>query len=241
MSSEIGASTRKLNDNTLIEEDKIYYTNALEWYFVKYLKNYIYVRYLFIVITIFAIAASLIYKTSLYDQEVKRYPFPVYFKDEINSFSNIKNISHENENIHVSIAKYMITKYLKKVEEFDFNSIRPEELKKRLNFIKNLSSLKVFQKYFQFVDIEENCNSPLLKYRYDNSKTIKIDKIIFKKDVNVPSSAVVHYTVYDKFYSKENLIKKNVEIKFLMSTIDKDFINSGKRLNFLITDFDTIE
>ena len=238
MTLAIDTSIKKSDDDTFIEKDKLYYASVLDWYFGKYLKDHTYVRYLFIVVIFFGIAAFLIYKTSMLNKEVERYPFPVYFKDEVNYFANIKDISSKDENINVSIAKYMVTQYLKKVEEFNLKSIKPEKLNKRLNFIKNLSSLKVFQKYFKFIDIDQNHDSPLLKYRYNNSRTIKIDKVIFEKDVSTPSSVKVYYTVYDNLNNKENAIRKNAEIKFLMSTINKDFINSGKKLNFLITDFD---
>ena len=237
MMAEVDNQTEQSNHNTSIEESNIYYTHALEWYFTKYLKNYIYVRYLLIVVIFLGISTFLIYKTSLTIQETKKYPFPVYFKDEVKFFSNLKKISHSNESINISIVKYMITNYLKKVEEFNVNSMDPDELKKRLNFIRHLSSLKVFREYFRLIDMEENYNSPLLKYRYNNTRTIKVDKITFGKGVTTPSSAKVYYTIYDNLDDKKNIIKKSAEIKFLMSIIDKDFIDSKKTLTFLITDF----
>lgn len=233
---EVNTAIKQSNNGTLVDENQAYYIQALKWYFAKYLKDYIYVRYLIIVVIFLGIATFLIYKTSASIQEIKRYPFPVYFKDEVKFFSNLKRIGNQNENVNVSIAEYMITNYLKKMEEFNMHSLEPENLKKRLNFIRNLSSLKVFREYFRLIDIEENYNSPLLKYRYDNARTIKVDKIIFEKGTTAPFSAKAYYTLYDKLDNKESAIKKSVEIRFLMSAVDENFISSKKALNFLITD-----
>lgn len=237
MMAEIDNQLEQSNYDTLINESNIYYTHALKWYFAKYLKDYVYVRYLLVVVIFLGISTFLIYKTSLTIQETKKYPFPIYFKDEVKFFSNIQKISHSNESINISIAKYMITNYLKKVEEFNANSVNPKELKKRLNFVKNLSSLKVFREYFKLIDMDENYNSPLLKYRYNNTRTIRVDKIAFDKGITALSSAKAYYTVYDKLDDRENIIKKSAEIKFLISIIDKDFIDSKKALTFLVTDF----
>ena len=220
----------------IIRADKLYYDNMLTWYFRKYLKNYTYVRYLCVVVIFFVLAAFLIYQTSTLDRQVKRYPFPIYFEDEVNYFAKIKSVGQFSENLNFSLARYIITKYLQKSEEFHPTSIDPKSLESRLTFIKSLSSSKVFQEYFEFVDIDKNLNSPLLKYRYGNSRTINIDKIEFAIDVDVPYSAKVYYTISENVDSKTSVIHKNVKIQFFMSIVNKDFMNSGKQFSFLITD-----
>lgn len=217
--------------------NKSYYEGMLPWYFRKYLKNYTHVRYLFVIAIFFVVAAFLIYQTSSTVQEVKRYPFPIYFEDEVNYFAKIKSIESVDETINFSLARYVLTKYILRSEEFDSNSIDPKPLEARLNFIKSISSSKVFQEYFKFIDIEKNLDSPLLKYRYGNSRSVIIDKIEFATDVNVPYSAKVYYTVNEILNNVKNTIQKNAEIKFFMSAVNKDFVKSGKQFTFLITDF----
>jgi len=230
----------KSNSETL--EDKAssntnYYDEALDWFFFKYVNINIYVRYTLIVTIIFILAAFITYKTAEFDYQVKNYPFPIYFDNEVEYYPKIQSTGIKNENINLSIARYLIINYLKTREEFDSNSLNPEKLNERLNYINNVSSLIVFQKYFKFINIDNNPESPLLKYRYKNSRIIVISDVEFLKNVNVPSYAKVSYKVRSLIDDKETSEEKVAEINFFMSEINKRFIDSKESINFLITNY----
>jgi type IV secretory pathway component VirB8 len=230
----------KSNSETL--EDKTssntnYYDEALDWFFFKYVNINIYVRYTLVVTIIFILAAFITYKTAKFDYQVKNYPFPIYFDNEVEYYPKIQSTGIKNENINLSIARYLIINYLKTREEFDSNSLNPEKLNERLNYINNVSSLKVFQKYFKFINIDNNPESPLLKYRYKNSRIIVINDVEFLKNVNVPSYAKVSYKVRSLIDDKETSEEKVAEINFFMSEINKRFIDSKESINFLITNY----
>ncbi len=223
------------NKSLLLDND--FYQRSLKWFLYKYVNINATLRLLLIVVVIFFIAAMLIINTANVTKESHRYPFPIYFNNEVKYFPKIQSIGNKNENINLSVAKYLIINYLKMREEFDENSLIPEKLNEKLNYVNNVSSLKVFQKYFKFINIDDNPDSLLLKYRYKNSRIITIDKVVFSKDVIVPSYAQVYYKVHSLIDKKENIENKIAEITFFMSEINKKFIDSKQDLNFLITDY----
>jgi type IV secretory pathway component VirB8 len=187
-------------------------------------------------VVVFFISAMLIINTANVTKESQRYQFPIYFNNDVKYFPKIQSIGNNKENINLSVAKYLIINYLKMREEFDENSLIPEKLNEKLNYVNNVSSLKVFQKYFKFINIDDNPDSPLLKYRYKNSRIITIDKVVFSKDVIVPSYAKVYYKVRSLIDKKENIENKIAEVTFFISEINKKFVDSKQDLNFLITD-----
>lgn len=223
------------NKNLLLDND--FYQRSLGWFLYKYVNVNMTVRLLIIVVVIFCVASILIINTANISKESQRYPFPIYFDNEVEYYPKIQSIGKKSENINLAIAKHLIINYLKMREEFDENSLIPEKLDEKLNYINNVSSLKVFQKYFKFINIDDNADSPLLKYRYKNSRIIVIDKVMFLKDVTVPSYAKVYYKIHSLIDKKENVENKTAEITFFMSEINKKFIDSKQDLNFLITDY----
>ncbi|MFK7761417.1 MAG: hypothetical protein AB8B46_04855 [Candidatus Midichloriaceae bacterium] len=231
----VESNSEPLDDKALSNTG--YYEEALDWFFFKYVNVNIYVRYTLIVTIIFILAAFVTYKTAKFNKQSKNYPFPIYFDNAVEYYPKIQSTGIKNENINLSIARYLITNYLKKREEFDSNSLNPEKLNERLNYINNVSSLIVFQKYFKFINIDNNPESPLLKYRYKNSRIIEIDNVEFLKNVNVPSYAKVSYRVRSLIDNKETSEEKVAEIDFFMSEINKRFIDSKKSINFLITNY----
>ena len=231
----IKSNSEPLEDNASLNTS--YYNEALDWFFFKYVNINIYVRYTLIVTMIFILAAFITYKTAKFDKQAKNYPFPIYFDNSVEYYPRIQSTGIKNENINLSIARYLITNYLKMREEFDSNSLNPEKLNERLNYINNVSSLIVFQKYFKFINIDNNPESPLLKYRYKNSRIIEINDVEFLKNVKIPSYAKVSYKVRSLIDDKETSEEKVAEINFFMSEINKRFIDSKESLNFLITNY----
>jgi type IV secretory pathway component VirB8 len=223
-------------DKFVITDDaKLHYKNSIDWYFTKYLTYHVYSRYLFVTFLIFVVASFLIYKTASLSISIKQYPFPIFFEDGMKYFAHINPLKVEGDNINQSFARYILKAFLKRIEDFDKQSIKPQNLENRLNFIKNLSSLKVFQEYFSVISIDENPNSPLLKYRYSNTRNIEIQKVEFNKWYVVPTFAKIYYTVYDTVDEKEQVTQKEAEFNFLMPTINKEFITLNNKFYFLIT------
>jgi type IV secretory pathway component VirB8 len=231
----VKSNSEPLDDKASLNTN--YYDEALDWFFFKYVNINIYVRYTLVVTVIFVLAAFVIYKTAKLNKEAENYPFPIYFDNAVEYYPKIQSTGIKNENINLSIARYLIINYLKMRGEFDYNSLNPEKLNERLNYINNVSSLIVFQKYFKFINIDNNPESPLLKYRYKNSRIIDINDVEFLKNVDVPSYAKVSYTVRSLIDDKETSEKRVAEINFFMSKINKRFIDSKKNINFLITNY----
>ena len=225
------------NKSSVVVLNKDYYDKALNWFFFKYVNINIYVRYTLIVAVILSIATLMIYKTATFNMDVRRYPFPIYFDNEVEYYPKIQSTGIKNENINLSIARYLIINYIKTREEFDSNSLDPGKLNERLNYINNISSLIVVQEYFKFINIDDNPESPLLKYRYKNSRIIEISNVEFLKKVTVPSYAKVSYRIRSLINGKEAIEEKVAEINFFMSEINKKFMDSKKSINFLITSY----
>ena len=228
--------SENINSKNLVL-DSDFYQKSLEWFLYKYVNVNITLRLLLIIVLVFFTAAILILNTANITKESQRYPFPIYFDNEVKYYPKIQSIGKKGENINLSAAKYLIIHYLKMREEFDASTLIPEKLNEKLNYINNVSSLKAFQKYFKFIDIDNNPESPLLKYRYKNSRIIVVDDVIFPKDVIVPSYAKVNYRVYSLIDEQKSVEKKTAEITFFMSEINKKFIDLRQDLSFLITDY----
>jgi hypothetical protein len=224
-----------VKENNMDEES--YYSESLKWYLYKYVNNYIYVRYFFVFVIMFGISAFLIYQTSKVNSDQERYPIPIYFENEVDYFSNIKSIAYDGDNINIDVARYILMKFLKKSQNFDLNSVEPNNIQERLTFIKNLASLSVFQEYFKSIDIESNPETYLLKYMYSDTRYINIENIEFVNEDKVPASAMIYYTAKENLEGKMKDIKYKAHFKFFMSVVDKNFIESKKKFNFLITSF----
>ncbi|WP_323732721.1 hypothetical protein [Candidatus Bandiella euplotis] len=64
-----------------------------------------------------------------------------------------------------------------------------------------------------------------------------MDKILFPNNVGVPSYAKIYYSVNTVLDGESSIIKKEGEVRFFMSEVDKNFINSKDKFTFLVIDF----
>ena len=216
---------------------KEFYEQYFQWFFFKYGKIYSLVRQMLVVLCAFVLLTYLIFATARIASVVTQYPFPVYYNSDGNSFLRIKNLPDSGNYINKVYAEYFFKQYLDAYMSFDSESIQENVLENKLNFIYNTSSMMVFQKYLDSLNISKNSKSPLLIYRFNNSRKVEITNISFEnEDVVLPTHAIVGYKVTDIVNNVKTVVNKAARVIFYMSMINEEIINGDKKYSFIITD-----
>jgi type IV secretory pathway component VirB8 len=159
----------------------------------------------------------------------------------------------EIKTVDEAYAKYLISYYIKDREGFDFRSASIEEVNRKINHIRNLSSASEFRNFQNFID-KDNPKSPIRNFGINISKTIEIDSIKFArpnpKDLAsmakvylsniIPSEAEVRFTAIIRDGSLGDEIKTSkerylVKINFTFDGISKD--RSNGVINFAVTNY----
>lgn len=241
-------------------EKKTYFKDALDWYFFRYVTP-ICDRTLLI---FGAIIASVVLfflfqliKTSF--PLVEKVPVFIAADDPSVSFPNIvalkpkkgkEGYDQEIKTVDEAIAKYMLSIYIKERESYDFSKAETEEVNRKFNRVKNLSSSDEYRN-FQLIMSPENPASPIKDFGYPVVKSVNIESVKFaRKQVdsfkdklvefmssNIPSEAEVRFSTITKTRTdtetKEEKLRYLAKIKFRFEGIKKD----QKTINFVVSSY----
>ena len=211
-----------------------FFQNSKDWYAKKYIANFTTLFYIIVLFITVAIFAFLIFKTSTFDYVLKKYPFPVFFSDEVHYFPKIKSVKYEDKNADISIARYLIAQYIQQRESYLFSDLTYERMNKKLSFIEMLSSYRVFNEFFENFDIQDNPDSPILKYKFNTERIIKIKSITFPSDVKLPDTAEVIYEAIEKTNDTKKVTNWLLSIAFVMTEIDKKVLEKKVPFKFTV-------
>lgn len=220
-----------------------YYKDARAWYCNKYL-SISFQRSIILVITsiITFVFLGMCYTYSL-NVVSKKYPFPIYAYDQTEYFPHIKPLSNEKEPISDSISKYLLIKYVEFRENYKFSDYVGQNKDIQIRKVQSLSSRKVMKQYVDQIDPESNPNSPMVIYKNNAIRKVKVSKI----ELVGSNQAEIYYTaaLYD---SREGGVTDNVEntsqwkavIIFRLSDIS-NVLEKKQDLSFVVTDYKTIK
>ncbi len=243
-------------------DDGSYFKDALNWYFFRYVTP-ICDRTLLIFGAIVA-AVVLFFLIQMVRSAfplVERFPVFLYAKDQSLYFPNLidlkpkkgeENYDQNIATVDEAVLKYLLTAYVKNREAYDFSKAEVEDVNKKFNRIRNLSTSQEYRN-FQLVMSKDNSNSPINDFGQKVQKLVKIEsvKLVKKQPKNftnqakeflssqIPTQAEVRFIATTKRAISDEEIKEESEryiakINFTFDGIKKD--QKGK-LGFIVSSY----
>ena len=235
-------------------ENGSYFKDALEWYMFRYVNPFCERTILLIVAAIAIFVTYNLFFTIKNMLPIKeQLPIIIKAKDEAVYFPVIKKL-RDSKNIRTvdeAIAKYLLIRYLKEREEYDFRRSDIEAVNTKFNIIKNNSSPEEYRDFQSFMN-ENNPNSPIINFGKNVTRNINIDSFDFKRiqinnfidktrdfiSLEIPTEAEVKYeaiTTVNGNPTSQTFLNR-IFFKFEgVSAKDKEVKN--KKLNFTVTDY----
>lgn len=204
--------------------DKSYFSDALDWYFFRYISPICDRTYL--AFGAILAAGILYYLYEMYSNAyplVQKVPVFIYSNPDANDFSYIYPmkiaISQDNEDRSFTadeiVAQYLVKKYVETREGYDYSKSNIADVNAKFTLMKNTSSADEYQKFQLFMS-KDNPNSPIQNFGKNISKSVRVDSVrIVRKEVE-------GYSI-DK--AKEMLIAKipdEAEVRFIVTTKSSD-------------------
>lgn len=211
-----------------------YFTEANNWYAGKY----IYPETERSMMLLFAIAAILallpivfLLKTTV--QANNKVPFPITVADLTSTMPVIQPLMHGDETPQEAVAKYLISDYIKSREEYIYNTMNGDKLKKLLKKVKSSSAKPVLNEYVSYMS-ERNPYSPLVRYKDHTNRYINIKSITFSDTDQTSGKARVIFEATEKPNNGEEKISLwEVTMNLKLPDI-AILVKSGAPLRFIV-------
>lgn len=210
-----------------------YFKEAHDWYTDKYLSPFSsYLCFLIMTLALMC-TAYVMFMVAVADYKQQTYPFPIYHED-VDSIARIKSVAKGAEPIHVSILRYMLSKYVDYRENYDPENLNQDAWNEKMNIVKNMSSRGVFSKFASYIDTKQNPQSPILVYRLNTTRNIEVTSVQFMGDILHPEYAKVFFTAKEISKNSINTTKWVAEIQFGMSDINA-VVDEKVKFQFIVT------
>jgi type IV secretory pathway component VirB8 len=160
----------------------------------------------------------------------------------------------EVQTVDEAYAKYLLSHYVTSREGYDFSKAEIEDVNKKFNHMRNLSSASEYRN-FQAIMSKDNPNSPIRNFGMNVNKTIQIDSVKFyrkeAKDLatkarlylsnDIPTRADIRFTATIKTFdaNNENVSTQKerylAKINFTFDGVNKDVKNGP--VNFAVNTY----
>ncbi|MFV9875728.1 MAG: VirB8/TrbF family protein [Rickettsiales endosymbiont of Dermacentor nuttalli] len=207
-----------------------YYHDARLWYMRKYiypiLERSLLTFLLLIILTIFLFIIYEVYNQLPLKKIV---PIIVRIQNLTEDTSVIYNIDQKDVSPSISLAKYLVSKYVIWRESYSYDNINVQ-----INKIKNNSTKFVFKQFYNSLSLE-NANSPVLLYQQHIVRSINIESVSLTnqfQNIIIKFSAKVKDT--NRGLEENSLWLAN--ISYDMSDIEL-IMKKNAQLNFIVTDY----
>lgn len=242
--------------------DGSYFRDALDWYFFRYLSPIcdrtllifgaiIAAIVLFCLVKMIQSAFPLVQKVPIFIQAEDQ---ALYFPNlvELKPKKTSKNYDPAITSVDQAVLKYLLSIYVKDRESFDFSKGEIDDVNKKINRVKNVSSADEYRS-FQLIMSKDNPDSPIQQFDKDVVKTVEIESVnLIKKEPQdfaekakeylsnvIPTSAEVRFIATTTERSDEDgdkVIKERylAQINFDFTGVDKDKKGS---LNFMVNSY----
>ena len=160
----------------------------------------------------------------------------------------------EVQTVDEAYAKYLLSHYVTSREGYDFSKAEIEDVNKKFNHMRNLSSASEYRN-FQAIMSKDNPNSPIRNFGMNVNKTIEIDSVKFyrkeAKDLatkarlylsnDIPTRADIRFTATIKTFdaNNENVSTQKerylAKINFTFDGVNKDVKNGP--VNFAVNTY----
>jgi len=244
--------------------DGSYFKDALDWYLFRYVSpicdrtlllfgSMVAAVVLYFLIQLVQSAFPLVVQEPIFIRSVDQ---TQYFPNLIDTKPKKGKEGYDPEvkTVDEAYAKYLLSYYVKDREGYDFSKAEVEDVNKKFNHMRSLSSASEYRN-FQAIMSKDNPNSPILNFGLNVTKTVEIDSVKFTRkeggdfaskariylSSNIPTEAEIRFTTITKTVdedsqnitsTKERYLAK---INFTFDGVNKD-AKSGP-LNFAVNSY----
>ena len=205
-------------------EDGSYFKDGLNWYFFRYVTP-ICDRTLLIFGAIIAsvVLYCLVQMVRSAFPLVEEVPVFVAAADTSVSFPNLVNLKPRKDSpgydqniltVDEAVAKYLLEIYVKDRESYDFSKAEVEEVNRKFNRIRTLSSAEEYR-VFQLIMSRDNPASPLNNFGQNIRRDVKIES------VKLVRKEVVGFANQAKEFL-QNVLPSEAEVRFIATTKTTD-------------------
>lgn len=219
--------------------DGSYFEDAIRWYTAKYSSEAVLRASFFIASMIISTGFAVMVHTARQNFVSVTVPFPIYAKDQVNFFPLIKPLAQNGEDLEPAIVKYFISKYLVLRESYSPIDFLDENRAIMYQKVKALSTHRVYREYQEYIDPDVNPKSPILEYKKQSQRIIKITDVKIRTIQRQAISAHVEYNAIVRCDGVEDVVVPfAADIGFIMSDVDH-VLYQRQELYFLVTHYDT--
>ena len=233
-------------------KDGTFFEDAFDWYIFRYVTPLCDRTWLFVV----AFASSIITYTLVLMiinslPIVSKVPVIIPAKDMAVYYPKITalNDSPDIKTIEEPIIKYLVIKYLKDREEYDFSKMNTNDLNTKFEIIKNNSTSNEFKNFKSSISLN-NKNSPIRDFGTNVSRKVEIESFSFKRNLSddflskaknfvytqVPTQASIAYKLTINSNSGQVTQTRYVaDISFKFSNINNKSLDND--LEFSVSDY----
>ena len=213
-----------------------YFCEARKWHFEKY----VFIRsqhlYFCLLALILLFSSYVAINTARINYDPKSFPIPLYFNYDTNSFLRISTLSQEGDNINNSIARYLISYYVKSRESYNPIKITPLNWNEYTSKLLSVSSRKVFNQFQNYMNPSSNPDSPILLYKDNTARDITIKNIIFNSSNGVPDKATIWFEAIERNRDGYITTSWKAEVQFNMPDMSLVF-EDPELMEFMVTDY----
>jgi len=200
-------------------ENGQYFKNSLDYYFFSFL-SIVSTRNILLIFIIFTGVTSynfaMIIKSSFPLKE--KFDMVLFDKGDIGYKTILQKIEYpQAKSIEEQISTYLILKYVKQRENFDFLKLEYNDLKTKIRYIKNNSSTEEFSRYMSYLN-KDNENSPLKYWEKDIKREIIIKDFRFIKE----EVKISEMTMWEKIKHRLSEAREYINPQ-LASTLEVDY------------------
>lgn len=170
-----------------------YFIESRKWFCRMYLSVYTQHIYSLILALTVIITSFIIYTLAQGNYEIQHIPFAIYATDPTEKFPKISALNNGKEEMMISVARYLVSHYVKLRETYEPTFSENDKLTSHLEKIRKLSSRQVYSDFVSFVDPNSNPSSPILRYRDNVTRKIEIKKVHFTPYLSKPDGAIIEY------------------------------------------------
>lgn len=213
-----------------------FYQDAKEWYlsrFVQPMSLRAQVALLTILITIATLISLYTIQRSFVSTAI---PFAIWAKDQVTLYPRLQKLAHRTEPLEISVARYFVSKYVDLRESYNYIDFLDENKESYLVKLQALSSRKSFREYMEFMNPDDNPESPIVLYKNQTRRSVAIETVSFNKVQGYLDSATVVFKTTEK--SKDALTESRyrADVHFMISNIE-NVAAKKERLMFFVTSY----
>ena len=206
-----------------------YFIDAKNWYFTKYVYPAVERTFFGFIVTffVFSVAVLMVF-TSISTSEVLESTYTITMDNSIKQIVKFQPLDNTIKPSR-SLSKYMLSYYVETREMYDYNKIDEQLVK-----LSNVSTQDVYVQFHNYLSIN-NVNSPQFTYQKDNTRSVKVNKVVFLDD----SHAQVYFTatVFWAISSQTQSSNWVADIRFGVSNLEQLLQSNNKVLDFVVTSY----